>query len=170
MPDERTSGSQAGVPGVRAAFISPNRKEPSALLVTSLLTVRGGSQSNGKYAVTASRSTSPRRAARDTTANPRARPDPRLFTTFEHNLLLYPTFLLSQRGDKENRWPPDKPVVLGHGLGDAPLKVLPASWPNGPVQAPLCLSPEELHLSPADTSPVQFAMLNGLSALPWFQT
>ena len=64
---------------------------------------------------------------------------------------------------------PNKPEVLGHGLGAAALKVLPASWPNGPVQAPLCLSPEELHLSPADTSPVQFAMLNGLSALPWFQ-
>ena len=112
---------------------------------------------------------SERARARGTAANPRARPDPRLFTTFEHNLLLYPTFLFSQRVDKENRWPPDKPVVLGHGLGDALLKVLPASWPNGPVQAPLCLSPEELHLSPADTSPVQFAMLNGLSALPWFQ-
>ena len=45
--DLRTAPSQAGVPGVRALFICPNRKDLSALLVTSLLTMRGGSHENG---------------------------------------------------------------------------------------------------------------------------
>ena len=64
VPELRASASQAGVPDVRAWFISPNRKEPPALLATSLLTTRGGSHRNGKYAVTMSRSTTPRSAAR----------------------------------------------------------------------------------------------------------
>jgi hypothetical protein len=65
-PDVRTSSSQAGVPGVRAWFISPNRKDPSAFLVTWLDTVRGGLQVNGKYAMTMSTRTIPTRATRHT--------------------------------------------------------------------------------------------------------
>src|SRR6476646_8037462 len=71
MPDVRTSSSQAGDLAVRALFISPNRKDPSALLVTSLRTVRGGSQANGEYATNANRSTNPRRAMRHTAVVPR---------------------------------------------------------------------------------------------------
>jgi hypothetical protein len=48
MPDVRTASSQAGDPAMRALFISPKPQGPSALLLTSLRTVRGGSQANGE--------------------------------------------------------------------------------------------------------------------------
>jgi hypothetical protein len=46
------------------------------------------------------------------------------------------------------------------------LYVLPASWPNGPVQVPLERSSDELHLFPCDTCPVH---CDQLTELPWFQ-
>jgi hypothetical protein len=46
------------------------------------------------------------------------------------------------------------------------LYVLPASWPNGPVQVPLARSSDELHLLPSDTCPVH---CDQLTELPWFQ-
>ena len=48
LPEVRAWRSHAGVPGVRAAFISPKRNELSAVLTTWFRTMRGGSQRNGK--------------------------------------------------------------------------------------------------------------------------
>jgi hypothetical protein len=48
LPEVRAWRSHAGVPGVRAAFISPKRNELPAVLTTWLRTMRGGSQRNGK--------------------------------------------------------------------------------------------------------------------------
>jgi len=64
LPEVRTRSSQAGDPGVRALFISPNRRDPSAVRVTWLATMRGGSQRNGWYAITASRTAIPARSRR----------------------------------------------------------------------------------------------------------
>ena len=49
------------------------------------------------------------------------------------------------------------------------MYVLLASWPNGPLQAPLDRLWAELHLSPFETAPVHCVQLTGLALLPWFQ-